>query len=112
MARCSSLWRRDGQQSWLDDTPKRRHLRNAPQNDDPGIAAKGVAGYRGIQLVHRALAGGVEFITVMWFDSWEAVRAFAGEDFEQAYVLPGARAVLKRFDARSVHYEVREQLSY
>ena len=79
----------------------------------PGIQAKGVAGYRGIELLRRPLPGGqVEFVTVMEFDSWESVRQFAGEDYETAYVPPQARRVLARFDARSAHYEVRERLEY
>jgi heme-degrading monooxygenase HmoA len=78
----------------------------------PAIAAKGVTGYRGIQLLRRPLDQDVEFVTIMWFDAWEAVKQFAGADYEQAYVPPKARAVLKRFDARSQHYEVREHLTY
>jgi hypothetical protein len=53
-----------------------------------------------------SLADEVEFVTVMWFDPIEAVRAFAGEDYEVAVVPPKARALLSRFDARSQHYEV------
>lgn len=45
----------------------------------PGIAAKGVEGYRGIRLLRRPLADEVEFVTLMWFESWAAVKAFAGE---------------------------------
>jgi heme-degrading monooxygenase HmoA len=78
----------------------------------PGIASKGVHGYRGIQLLRRPSGEEVEFLTVMWFDSWEAVKQFAGEDHERAYVPPKARAVLARFDERSQHYEVRETLEY
>lgn len=37
------------------------------------------------------------------------MKAFAGADYETAVVLPKARAVLKRFDAFSRHYEVREE---
>jgi hypothetical protein len=48
----------------------------------------------------------------MWFDSLDAVRQFVGEDHERAYVPAAARAVLARFDERSQHYEVREDLSY
>jgi hypothetical protein len=33
------------------------------------------------------------------------VRAFAGDDYETAYVIPEARAVLARFDEKSAHYE-------
>jgi len=45
----------------------------------------------------------------MWFDSLDAVRAFAGEDHETAYVPAAARALLSRFDVRSTHYEVRAE---
>jgi len=79
----------------------------------PGIAAKNVAGYRRIQLLRRAVDHlEVEFMTVMWFDSWAAVKDFAGEDFETAYVPQKARAVLARFDAQSQHYEVKEIVDY
>jgi heme-degrading monooxygenase HmoA len=74
----------------------------------PGISAKGVEGYRGIRLLRRPLAEEVEFVTIMWFDSWQAVKAFAGEDYEAAYVPDAARQVLKRFEERSQHYEIRE----
>jgi hypothetical protein len=46
----------------------------------------------------------------MWFDSLDAVRAFAGEDFEVAVVPPKARALLCRFDERSQHYEVKAEM--
>jgi heme-degrading monooxygenase HmoA len=79
----------------------------------PGIAAKKVPGYHGIRLLRRSVSPNeVEFVTLMWFDSWLAVKQFAGEDHEQAVVPPKARAVLSRFDQRSEHYEVREHLDY
>ena len=76
-----------------------------------GIRGRKIAGFREIQLFRRDLAAEVEFITVMWFDSLEAVRAFAGADYEAAVVPPKARALLSRFDQRSQHYEVRERLA-
>ncbi len=78
----------------------------------PGIVAKGVAGYRGISLLRRAAGDEVEFVTIMRFDDWDAVRRFAGDDFEAAYVPAKARAVLTRFDQRSRHYALREELDY
>ena len=75
----------------------------------PGIAAKRVEGYRGIQLLRRPLGDEVEFATIMWFDSLEAVKAFAGADYETAYVPEKARRVLARFDTSSQHYELRER---
>jgi heme-degrading monooxygenase HmoA len=73
----------------------------------PGIAERGIPGYRGIELLRAEADDSVEFVTLMWFDSIEAVRAFSGADYEKAVVPPKARALLKRFDARSTHYEVR-----
>ena len=78
----------------------------------PGIAAKNVTGYRGIQLFRRSVGGEVEFVTIMRFDSLDAVKQFAGEDYETAYVPAKAREVLKRFDERSQHYEIVEDLEY
>ena len=75
-----------------------------------GIKDRDIPGFREIQVFRRELEKEVEFVTVMWFDSIDAVRAFAGEDYEAAYVPEKARAVLSRFDARSQHYEVREQV--
>ena len=72
-----------------------------------GIADRQIAGYRGIHLLRRDLDDEVEFVTIMWFDSLDAVRAFAGEDYEVAVVPPKARAVLSRFDAHSQHYDVK-----
>ncbi|MCL4561578.1 MAG: antibiotic biosynthesis monooxygenase [Chloroflexi bacterium] len=71
-----------------------------------GIHDRQIPGYRGIQLFRRSVDEEVEFITVMWFDTLEAVRQFAGDDYEAAVVPPSARKVLAHFDDRSQHYEV------
>jgi len=75
-----------------------------------GIGDRRIPGYHGIQLFRREAGDEVEFVTLMWFDSLEAVRQFAGEDYEAAVVPPAARTVLKRFDQRSQHYEVRAEM--
>ena len=74
-----------------------------------GIQNRSIAGYHGIHLLRRELGDEVEFITLMWFDSLDAIRTFAGEDYEAAVVPPKARQLLKRFDARSQHYAVHAQ---
>ena len=71
-----------------------------------GIDHREIRGYHGIHLLRRDVPEGVEFVTVMWFDSLDAIKAFAGEDSEAAVVPPKARALLARFDARSAHYNV------
>jgi len=72
------------------------------------IAQRDIAGYRGIELLRRTLENEVEFVTVMRFESMDALRSFAGDDYEAAVVPPAARRLLARFDARSAHYEPRE----
>lgn len=76
-----------------------------------GIRRRHIRGFRDIQLLRRDLGAEVEFVTIMEFDSLDAVREFAGPDYEVAVVPEKARAVLARFDARSQHYEVRVERS-
>jgi hypothetical protein len=73
----------------------------------PGIAAKNIQGYQGVQLLRRLVGEEVEFIVIMGFGSLEAVKQFAGQDYERAYVPPKAQDLLSRFDDRSQHYEMR-----
>jgi hypothetical protein len=81
-----------------------------------GIQNREIPGYRGILLFRREAGKTreareeVEFVTVMWFDSIEAVRIFAGKDYEAAVVPASARKVLAHFDARSQHYEVKAEM--
>jgi antibiotic biosynthesis monooxygenase (ABM) superfamily enzyme len=74
-----------------------------------GIASRRIPGFRGIDLLQRSLGDEVEFVTIMWFDSLDAVHEFAGPDHEAAVVPPAARALLRRFDARSAHYQTVER---
>src|ERR1700712_3062652 len=78
----------------------------------PGIEAKKLRGYRSIELSRRELGDEGEFMTVMDFDDLESVKAFVGEDYETVYVPDRARAVLKRFDQKSQHYELVETRNY
>ena len=73
-----------------------------------GIAQRQIQGYRGIHLLRRDVEDGVEFVTIMWLDSLEAVKAFAGENYTVAVVPPEARQLLSRFDSHSAHYQVVE----
>jgi antibiotic biosynthesis monooxygenase (ABM) superfamily enzyme len=74
------------------------------------IKNREMRGYRGIQLLRRNAGDEVEFVTIMWFDSMETARTFAGDDYEIAVVPPKARALLSRFDERSQHYEVKAEM--
>lgn len=72
----------------------------------PGIEAMHIPGFLHIDLMRRDAGAEVEFVTAMWFDDIQSVKAFVGDDYEVSHVPEPAQAVLKRFDDRSTHYEV------
>jgi heme-degrading monooxygenase HmoA len=76
-----------------------------------GIQNRRIPGFKSIQLLRRQIGDEVEFVTIMVFDSLDAVREFAGEDYEAAVVPEKARAVLSHFDERSQDYETRTERS-
>ncbi len=71
-----------------------------------GIRARRIEGFVDIQLLRRSVDGEIEFVTIMRFENLDAVRAFAGDDYQASVVPPRARELLARFDARSQHYEI------
>lgn len=73
----------------------------------PEIAESTGEGYRGAEIARHDDGEEVEFVTIIRFDSWDALEAFAGEDYEEAHVPPEARELLSRFDDEARHYEVR-----
>ena len=75
----------------------------------PGIEARNIPGFRHIDLMKRDLGDEVEFQTLMWFDSLNAIKAFMGEDYTVSHVPVEARAVLNSFDDRAAHFEVLDR---
>jgi hypothetical protein len=47
----------------------------------------------------------VEFMTITMWDSMGAVRIFAGADYEQAVIAPGAVRLLSHHDDKAKHYD-------
>ena len=74
------------------------------------IKSKNIQGFKGMQLLRRMGAGEVEFMTIMTFENIEAIKQFAGEQYEQAYIPDEARQVLSRFDDKAQHFELVLQL--
>jgi heme-degrading monooxygenase HmoA len=77
-----------------------------------GIEERNIPGYQRIQLLRHEGQNEIGFITIMYFDSLDAIREFAGEDYERAVVPEKARKVLSRFDERVRVYEVRADIGY
>ena len=70
----------------------------------PGI--RKAAGCQGIRLFRRGRGHEVEFVTVLFFESLEAVKAWAGPNYDDAVIPAEAKALLKRARERSRHYDV------
>jgi heme-degrading monooxygenase HmoA len=79
------------------------------------LQATGVKEYRAIpgnlsvQVVRRISEGRAEFLTITLWDSWEAIRRFAGADVDTPVYYPEEDAYLLEREAKVVHYELLVQ---
>ena len=65
-----------------------------------------IAGYRGARVLERELNGGIELVVITRWQALDAIRAFAGDEFDRAVVHDEAAALLTDFDRRVRHYGV------
>jgi hypothetical protein len=72
----------------------------------PGLQT--IHGYRGGYILRQDGPEEAEFVTVNLFDSLEAVKAFAGADYETPVFEPEARRLLSRVEPIARHYEVKK----
>jgi len=72
----------------------------------PSIAARNIKGYRDAELFIHEDGEEVEFVTLLRFESMEAVKEFAGADESKPVIYPKAEALLTRMDERSRHYRI------
>jgi heme-degrading monooxygenase HmoA len=68
----------------------------------PGISK--VKGYKGSYLLRRPVGAEVEFVTIMLWDSIDAIRAVAGPDYETAVIPEERRKYLAHYEAKSPHW--------
>jgi hypothetical protein len=71
----------------------------------PGL--KGVEGYRGGYVLRHDGARESEFVIVNLFESIDAVKRFAGVDYNVPVFEPEAKRLLSRIEPVAMHYEVR-----
>jgi|SRR5256885_5780541 len=65
-------------------------------------------GNRGVQVLRRVVGDEAHFLFISFWDSMEAIRAFAGADVERARYYPEDRKYLLALEATVSHYEVLE----
>jgi heme-degrading monooxygenase HmoA len=74
-------------------------------------AAYAIPGFKGATVLRRKAGDEIEFTTITRFESVDAIKKFAGEDYEAAHVAPEARKLLARFEPRCVHSELVIEMS-
>jgi heme-degrading monooxygenase HmoA len=78
------------------------------------IEQTGLAGYaetpgnRGAWMLRRDVGERTEFLTFTLWESLDAVKAFAGDDYETAVYYPEDDKFLIERDLKCAHYEVTE----
>jgi heme-degrading monooxygenase HmoA len=70
----------------------------------PGVGK--VKGYKGSFLLRKNHRDEIDFITIMLWDSTDAIRDFVGPDYETSVIPEERRKYLCCHDAKATHYEV------
>lgn len=65
-----------------------------------------VDGFHGARLLRHEDGDEVRFTSITFFTSLDAVRAFAGPDYERAVLEEAARRALAHWDDRVTHEEI------
>ena len=78
----------------------------------PAVKKKGVAGLEKVSISIKKSEKEVEFFLILQFDSLDAVKVFAGPNYEIAYIPDEAKKVLLRYDETAQHYEFRSELIF
>jgi len=65
-----------------------------------------IPGNQGVWVLRRVYDGKSEFTLISLWDSWEAIKAFAGPDYEKAVFYPEDENLLLERGPRVIHYEV------
>jgi hypothetical protein len=68
---------------------------------------RGLEGYQGGYILRHDGPQEVEFVVLNLFDSLDAVKRFAGPEYQAPVFEPEARSLLSRVESFATHYEVR-----
>ena len=63
-------------------------------------------GYKGFHVLRLDRGNEAEFVTMVWFESMDAVKSFAGEKYNVPVISPKALKLLSRYDSECAHYEL------
>ena len=94
------IWR-----GWTKPADARAYEKLLRDEIFPSIAAREIEGYRGAELFIGEDGNEVEFVTLLRFDSMDAVTEFAGPDAGKPVISPKAEALITRME-QAQHYRL------
>ena len=65
-----------------------------------------IMGFRGAYVMEKPNGDGMEIEVMTLWETMDAVREFAGDNFDQAVVEPGVQAIVRSFDKTVSHHEI------
>jgi antibiotic biosynthesis monooxygenase (ABM) superfamily enzyme len=68
---------------------------------------RSIPGFLGADVLRRADCEEVAFVALTRFASLDAIRAFAGDDYDTPVIEPQAKALLSRYDECALHFDTR-----
>jgi hypothetical protein len=94
------VWKGYGTQSGVDRYCRQHFLTSVLPH------LRSIDGFVDARVLTRAAGGETEVVVATVWSSIASVKAFAGENYEEAVVEPVVRELLNRFDDRVVHFTV------
>ena len=67
---------------------------------------RNTAGNEGVKILHRIEGEQAHFLLITYWDSWDSIKKFAGEDIRKARYYPEDESYLLELEPYVEHYEV------
>ena len=92
---------------WRGKVPKKLKSDYEAYLNQTGLSDYGkIAGNQGVYLLCQDMGENVEFLTMTFWSSIDAIKKFAGEDYEKARYYPEDEKFLLNFSETAEHFEV------
>ena len=92
---------------WRGATPKKKSDRYLAYLEKTGVKeCKATPGNRVVYVLRRVAEGRAEFLFISLWESFEAIKEFAGSDTDKAVYFPEDREFLLEMEPHVRHYEV------
>jgi heme-degrading monooxygenase HmoA len=67
-------------------------------------------GNKGVSVLRRSEGNKIHFLLISYWDSYEAIKAFAGDEIENARYYPDDYRWLLEFEPHVTHYDVADEI--